>query len=57
MGLENKQVLTSSKVNEKKYKIDPTQAKINNKLLNKKRVKIEFNIVLYSSTNEKLAYH
>ena len=41
VGLENKQVLTSAKRNEKRYKIDPTQAKINNKLLNKKRVKIE----------------
>ena len=54
MGLENKQVLTSSKINEKRYKIDPSKAKINNKLLNKKRVKIEFNLVLYSFTNEKL---
>ena len=41
VGLENKQVLTSSKINEKRYKIDPVQAKINNNLLNKKRVKIE----------------
>ena len=54
VGLENKQVLTSSKVNEKRYKLDPSKAKINNKLLNKKRVKIEFNLVLYSFTNEKL---
>ena len=41
VGLEYKQVLTSSKCNEKRYKLDPIQASINNKLLNKKRVKIE----------------
>ena len=41
VGLEHKQILTSSKHNEKRYKVDPSQAKLNNKLLNKKRVKIE----------------
>lgn len=41
VGLEDKQVLTSSKLNEKRYKVDPTKAKEKNKTLNKKRVKIE----------------
>lgn len=41
VGLEKKQVITSSKRNDKRYKLDKIKGKEDNKKLNQKRVKIE----------------